>query len=257
MSAAAEEKAPPGGHSREEEPGREFVARVRGGGGGVVELDAAGDADLRRVDAEGGPAGDILVEGNGDAVEKRENGSDEGSNLAVSAFGAGRESSVGEEDGQAAPFREGDEIGPDFGFDEDEGAGIDLPENLPGDPRKIDRVVDHGEGFVLLFDGDAVAGGGGGAEDDGPPGRRGAKGFDEFQGEKHLADADGVDPEGLPPAEPCEDRGGEEAETLGETTAQTTAPETLDEKGWQPQEKKRREEQIVEEVDQGPGHRWE
>ncbi len=257
MGAGAEEQPSLRRHPGRGEPGGELGLPRRGGGGrpGVVELHAAEDLDALHRDPEGGPARHIPVEGHGGAVEQREDRGDERARLAVAALGAGGKAGVGKQYGDAAAFRQPDEVRPDLGLDQHQGAGIDETQDAPGDPGQIDRVVDDGQGIRRLLRGDPITGRGGGAEDDGAVRRGGAQGLEQLQGDEDLAHADGVNPERTPAPEARADLRGKAAEPLGKVPRQPAPAQPLDQKGGQAHQEENGQEEIVEGVDEGSGHR--
>lgn len=155
---------------------------------------------MSRVGAEFGPEGDVFGFLDEDLVELGEDGSGEEAEALEAFFGARGKSGVGEGDGDVEAAGLGDEVGPDFGFDENEAAGGDFEKEGADDGGEIERAVENGDAAVLFgskVGGDLMACGSGGGEDD--SGVLGAfeEGGDEFEGDTDFADADGVEPEAL------------------------------------------------------------
>ena len=84
--------------------------------------------DVSGVGAEFGPEGDVFGFLDEDLIELGEDGSGEEAEALEAFFGAGGKSGVGEGDGDVEPAGLGDQVGPDFGFDEYEAAGSDFEE---------------------------------------------------------------------------------------------------------------------------------
>ena len=78
------------------------------------------------VGAEFGPECDVFGFLDKDLVDLGEDGSREETEALEAFFGTGGKSGVREGDGDVEAAGLGDEVGPDFGFDEDEAAGGDF-----------------------------------------------------------------------------------------------------------------------------------
>ncbi len=121
--------------------------------------------DVSGVGAEFGPEGDVFRFLDEDLIELGEDGSGEEAEALEAFFGARGKSCVGEGDGDVEPAGLGDEVGPDFGFDEYEAAGGDFEKEGADDGGEIERAVEDGDAAVLFgskVGGDLMTGGGGG-----------------------------------------------------------------------------------------------
>ena len=104
-------------------------------------FDAAGDFDLVERDAEARPAvavGGLRDEG---AFDESEDRCDDREGAMVATLGARGEAGVGEGDADAPRAGFGNEVRPDFGFDENELAGSDGIKRAPDAEFQIERVV--------------------------------------------------------------------------------------------------------------------
>ncbi|MFM1945131.1 MAG: hypothetical protein RI897_4113 [Verrucomicrobiota bacterium] len=110
-----------------------------------------------------------------------------------------------------------EEVGPDFGFDEDDRFGLDRSEGFFDPREEIERVVDFGDGVGELFLELGHAGGGGGGDHEAAVREGGLELLDEADDEVGFADTDCVEPDGWVLLELLLEFFGEAAEALGET----------------------------------------
>src|SRR5208283_321464 len=101
-----------------------------------------------------------------------------------------------ENDGHAALFRFTQEVGPNFGFENDDNGGTDGVEKFADRKNPVEREIDDGigEGDALL--GQRVAGDGGGGNDEWPLWISVAEPFGESNAGEGFADGNGVNPDG-------------------------------------------------------------
>jgi hypothetical protein len=230
------------------EDGAEIPGWARGGGG-VVELDAAGGAEAGEINAERAPArliGRLLQAEDVDLVENR--GGD-GADFTEAFFGARGEAGVDEEDRDAEFFRLAHAVGPDLGLDENEGARTDESHGATGDGEEVEGIVDWFEPGGFPRSGELKAGGGGGGEDELHGGISLAEGLDQFEGDVDLADADGVDPKAPGAGDLAFDAFGVDGETLPEFMPVFSAADHAEDEPWQHDDQHHGEEQIVEKPD--------
>jgi len=89
-----------------------------------------------------------------------------------------------------------EEVGPDFGFEDDDGGGFDGVEDAADAESPVEGEKDHGVGEGHALFGESVAGKGGGGDD------KGTLGVGIFQAARQgyagegFADGDGVNPDG-------------------------------------------------------------
>jgi hypothetical protein len=173
---------------------------LRDGAAIGVVFDGPCEVDVARIGAKFGPTGDIFRFLDEHLVELGEEGASEETELMKTSFGAVGKTGIGEGNGDAEATGLGDEVWPDFGFDEDESAGGDFEEEGADDGREVEGAVEDGDTAVLFggeIGGDSMAGGGGGGKNDGVGSGALEKGGDEFDGDSDFSDADGMEPKAL------------------------------------------------------------
>lgn len=178
-----------------------------------IVLEVSGDFDVfgaERAVARGG--GGVLGE---DEVGEGEDVAEETAEAEVAGEGAVRDAGVDDEEAGAVAAGFAKEVGPDFGFGNDEERGADAAE----DAAHGEAVVDGSEedavgqgGELLLADGASGEGGCGDVKRDAGEGLPQAA--EEGDGGEGFADADGVQPDGAGGRR--EEMAGEEAEAFAE-----------------------------------------
>ncbi len=175
-------------------------------------------------------------------------GPDEKVEFPEAPLGAGRKACVDEREWDFAPVGDGGQVRPDFRFDEDDAARSNDRESAAHDRPEIERGVEYFDPGRGLFAGKGPAGGGGGGQDDSQcgifffhPGR-------EFERDHHFADTDRMQPGGAgrEPGACCRVV---EPQALAKLVAVISAPEHFHEVAREKEEKREREEEVVEEAD--------
>ena len=142
--------------------------------------------------AELGGIGFVLAADGGEGGEER---AEDEAEAFVARIGAVGETGVDQEDWPVGSLGAPNEVGPDFGFDEDDGVGMDGTEGAVDEFAAVDGVIDFADcrrEALLEF---SHAGGGRGGDHDLEVGHARFECADDLHGDIHLAHADGVHPE--------------------------------------------------------------
>src|ERR1043166_1187939 len=98
---------------------------------------------VRSIDAEGGPAVNILGLDHAHEIEQAKSGRDQKPEPAKSLFRLGRQPRIGKDYRDATRVRLGDKIRPNFSFDKNNSCRTHDSEGAPHDRPKIERIVYH------------------------------------------------------------------------------------------------------------------
>ncbi len=176
--------------------GRELFAKSGGDGSGgngadvVFQIAAKQNAIRRRTNCL--EAVDVLGTLREDERERREDAAPEKAETAVARVGAVGDAGVDDRDRNAGGAALVEEVGPEFGFGQDEEVGAEQAQVAADDDGEVEGEVEH----VLrtkAFAGEALAGAGGGREQDAD--FCGAEILNQLADGEHFADGDGVDPD--------------------------------------------------------------
>lgn len=170
------------------------VGEVAGGGlESRVEFDGTGEVEGFGFDADGLEAGEVGLALSADEGEFLVVGGEEGAGGLEAGVGAGGEAGVDEGEGDFSTRGVVDEVGPDFGFDEDDLGGLVGGEHALDGRGKVEGGVEDLAVCGGVFGGDFEAGGGAEGEEEFLLGVFLVPAGDEFEGDVGFADADGVE----------------------------------------------------------------
>ena len=144
--------------------------------------------------------------------------------------GAVGDAAADEEDGDVAAGGFAEEVGPDFGFEDDDDGGFDGVEDTADAKGPVKGEIDYGVGEGHALFGEGVTGEGGGGDDEEALGVEIFQAAGEGYAGERFAYRDGVNPDGagMLAAELFESRNGK-AETLAEIGEILAVAQTLDE----------------------------
>ena len=162
-----------------------------------VKFDAASVVEPLWGHTEGGETSDISELLDEHLIEHGEDGPHEESELVKAAFGFGGESGIYHADADALATSGGDEIGPDFGLDENDLRRADEIKETLADQGQIDRrVEDHDT--PTLFECEFICHGVtrrcGRGQDDAGLRRFSKQPSDQLDGDSHLSHAHRMNP---------------------------------------------------------------
>lgn len=211
-----------------------------------VELEAAKHLDGIGLAPEFDEPFGVVFGLSADTIETFEERSEEESEAFIAAERARGETRIDEEKGDAAFFESPDEIGPDFGFDEHDGFGVDGRDGAVDVAFAVDGIVNFldvgGEfSFELLH-----SCGGGGRDDDFEIGNFWFEHLDQLGAEIDFTDTDGVDPNGVAIGERVFGSGREFAEPFAEALAPASAAPHLQEVVGRREPEADREQKVIE-----------
>src|SRR5579863_721595 len=157
-----------------------FEAAGRDGfaGGTHIELEVAGDGDAVRPAADGSEAFGVEFALRENAVQTRENRTPEPAEAAIAREGAIGDAGVDDGDGDAAAETGGEQVGPEFGFGEDEQCGLKSGEISRDSPGQVERAIEDAIGAEAA-PGEFLAGERGGGDEQAKAGQRTIEVFDE------------------------------------------------------------------------------
>ena len=203
-----------------------------------VVFEVAADSDFFGRGAEGVNAVGVLLglheEGGGVAEggpqERLEIETENAEITLPASEGAIGDAAADKEHWDVAAARFAEEVGPDFGFENDDGGGFDGVEDAANAEGPVEGEIDYcvGEGHALL--GESVTGERGGGDDEGTLGIGVFQTAGEGYAGEGFTDGDGVNPDGagMLGGELFESRNGK-AETLAEIGEIFAVAEALDE----------------------------
>ena len=110
--------------------------------------------------------------------------------------GAVGDAAADEQDGDFAATRFAEEVGPDFGFEDDDDGGFDGVENAANAEGPVEGEIDYGVGEGHALFGEGVTGEGGGGDDERALGVGVLQAASERYAGEGFADGDGVNPDG-------------------------------------------------------------
>src|SRR5579859_223287 len=110
--------------------------------------------------------------------------------------GAIGDAAADEENGDVAAGCFAEEVGPDFGFEDDDEGGFYCVENAANGEGPVEREIDYGVGKGHTLFGEGVAGEGGGGDDEGALGLSIFQAAGESYAGEGFADRDSVNPDG-------------------------------------------------------------
>lgn len=239
--AAGDDEAEAGGALAELACGGGFFNRAD------VEFEVAGDGDAGGLAADGYQTGGIglaLRENAGDAAEE---GTPEDAKGAVAGPGTVRDAGVDDGDGNLAAGAGADEVGPEFGFSEDEQLGAEGAQPGADGPGEIEGAVEDAFRAEALL-GEFLTGSGGGGDDDIVAGECGLEGADEAGDGEDFPDGDGMDPEdGVGLAEAREEGAADEAEAFKKAEAIFVSGGHLEEPPGSAEDEDQEEREVVDE----------
>ena len=123
-----------------------------------IVLDAANDLNPITANANCTPAIGIFRFLNANEIEPTKKGRDEKAKPAKSFFRAGRQARVDECDRNSARVREGNEIRPDLGFDQNNPCRVNDGERVPHDRPEIERRIHHFDPGRCIHSGEGKSG---------------------------------------------------------------------------------------------------
>ncbi len=182
----------------------EPLCEGRGGGELLVVFEITADGDPVGGSTEGFEAVGVLLglhqesrgvgkSGSQERFEKETESAEVGLPAGEGAVG---DASADEEDGNFAAGGFAEEVGPDFGFEDDDEGGFGGVEDATDAEGPVEGEIDDGVGIGHAFFGEGVAGEGGGGNDQRALRIGIFEAFGERDSGESFADGDGVKPDG-------------------------------------------------------------
>lgn len=160
-----------------------------------IVFEISGDFDLFRAHgAVAGGGGGVLGE---DEIGEGEDVAEEAAEAEIAGEGAVRDAGVDDEETGAVAAGFAKEVGPDFGFGDDEKRGTEAAEDAAHGKAVVDGGEEDAAGEARqFFFADVASGEGGGGDIDGHAGEGALEAAQERDGGEDFADADGMQPDG-------------------------------------------------------------